>query len=147
MAKLEGTITFTGLPPRRGLIVNLCFFAVAGPHAPVPYNGDPPVAAVTDCDTVFDQVHLKKETQDSTFQCPFTVERSRGYYFVQIRAILFRLNGEKLIAQAEQFFFSRRPVEFAATLEGNVTFPVTWPDIPLEELNHYGTVTPQAKRS
>ena len=33
MAKLEGTIVVDGLPPHRGLIVNLCFFPVGVAHA------------------------------------------------------------------------------------------------------------------
>ena len=92
MPKLEGTISMSRLPPKRGLIVNLCFFAVAGPDAPAPYGGDPPAEAATDCDKVFEQVDLQKESQE------------------------------------------------------NVTLPVEWPQIPLEDLHHYGTVSPQNKR-
>jgi hypothetical protein len=42
MATLEGTIAVAGLPPHRGLIVNLCFFPVGAADAPAPYGGDPP---------------------------------------------------------------------------------------------------------
>lgn len=146
MAKLEGTISITGLPPHRGLIVNLCFFAVAGPDAPAPHNGDPPAEAVTISDKVFEQVDLDKESQETTFEHHFGVERSPGYYYVQVRAILFRSRDGKVFAQAEQFFFARQPVHIAAEPEGNVTLPVSWPREPLEELRHYGAVSPQTKR-
>jgi hypothetical protein len=36
MAKLEGAIAIAGLPPHRGLIVNLCFFSVGAADAPAP---------------------------------------------------------------------------------------------------------------
>jgi hypothetical protein len=146
MAKLEGTISITGLPPHRGLIVDLCFFAVAGPEVPAPHNGDPPADAITDCDKVFEQVDLEKESQETTFEHSFGVERSSGYYYVQLRVILFRVRAGKVFAQAEQFCFARRPVQVTAEPEGTVTFPVSWPTEPLEELQHYGTVSPRTKR-
>ena len=43
------------------------------------------------------------------------------------------------LAQAEQFFFARRPLPVPC--EG-VTLPVVWPDIPLNDLQHHGTVLP-----
>jgi hypothetical protein len=144
MAKLEGTISITDLPPHRGLMVNLCFFAVAGADSPPPYNGDPPAEAATDCEKVFEQVDLDKESQETTFEHHFRVERSPGYYYVQLRAMLFRIRDGKVLAQVQPFFFARRPVQVAAIPEGNVTFPVSWPTAPLDTL--YGIVSPQAKR-
>src|SRR5205807_1493132 len=99
MARMKGTISITGLPPHRGLIVNLCFFAVAGPDVPAPYNGDPPAKAATDCDKVFEQVDLDKESQETAFQHDFDIERSPGYYYVQLRVILFQNRDGKVFAQ------------------------------------------------
>ncbi|HVS35282.1 MAG TPA: hypothetical protein VMS17_06840 [Gemmataceae bacterium] len=146
MAKWEGAILITGLPPHRGLIINLCFFAVAKPDSPPPHNGDPPAEAATNCDKVFEQVDLDMESRETTFEHHFGIERSPGYYYVQLRVILFRAREGKVFAQAEQFFFARRPLLIGAELEGNVTLPVSWPTEPLEELHHYGTVSPQMKR-
>ncbi len=145
MARLEGTIQITGLPPHRGLMVDLGFFAVASADTPAPHNGDPPAEAVTDCERLFEQVDLEKESPKSTFEHNFAVERRAGFYFVQLRVILFRVQDGKAFAQAEQFFFGRRPLHIAPEPEGNVILPVVWPT-PLSELSRYGTLSPQGTR-
>src|SRR5688572_28898113 len=75
LARLEGTISITGLPPHRGLIVNLCFFSVASADAPAPHHGDPPGEVVTDCDKVFEQVDLERESRETKFEHHFGVKR------------------------------------------------------------------------
>src|SRR5690348_8313824 len=110
MSRLESTIAINGLPPHRGLIVNLCFFAVGGPDAPAPYGGDPPAEAATDCDKVFKQVDLDTESRETMFEHHFGIERAPGYYYVQLRVILFRVRDGKVFAQAEQFFFRHAPI-------------------------------------
>jgi hypothetical protein len=146
MAKLEGTIALAGLPPHRGLIVNLCFFPVTAADAPAPYGGDPPGEAVTDCHEVTKQVDLHTESSQSGYGLPFTVERPAGYYYLQVRAILFRTRADKVFAQAEQFFFARRPLPLTEEPIGRITLPVQWPQIPLEELETYGVVKPRKER-
>ena len=146
MARLDGTISITGLPPHRGLIVYVCVFPVTGPDAPVPHAGDPPAKVATDCDKVIEQVDLERESQETTFEQPFGIERSPGYYYVQIRVTLFRNRNGRTFAQVEQFFFARRPVHIAKDAEGIITFPVSWPVEPLEALHHYETVVPKTKR-
>ena len=86
MPKLEGTVSMSRLPPNRGLIVNLCFFAVAGPDAPAPYDGDPPAEAAKDCDKVFEQVDLEKESQDPAVEIDFSVERTAHFIRARRRA-------------------------------------------------------------
>src|SRR6516165_8235820 len=100
MAKLEGTIAVTGLPPHRGLIVNLCFFPVGAAEAPAPYGGDPPGEAVTDAHEVAKQVDLHTESSRSGYDLPFVVERPVGFYYLLVRAILFRTHAGKVFAQA-----------------------------------------------
>jgi hypothetical protein len=143
---LEGTIQITGLPPNRGLIISLCFFGVETAETPAPYNGDPPVEAVTDCDQVYEQVDFNREWADNTFEHDFRVERKVGYYFVQLRVVLLRSQAGKMLAQAEQFFFGRRPLRIPVEPNANVTFPVAWPTQPLSELHAYGQVIPQRRR-
>src|SRR2546421_6022721 len=109
MARLEGTISMTGLPPHRGLILNVCFFSVDGPGAPVPYDGDPPAEAATDCDKVFEQVDLNNESQQEILEHHFGVERALGYYYVQVR-----------------------PIHIGAEAEAPISFPIAWPRQPLE---------------
>src|SRR5262245_4091688 len=103
MAKLEGAIAVTGLPPHRGLIVTLCFFCVGSATEPAPYGGDPPAEAVTDCHEVFKQVDLHSESSQPAYELPLAVERPAGFYYLQVRAILFRTQAGEAFAQAEQF--------------------------------------------
>lgn len=143
MAKLEGTIAVAGLPPHRGLIVNLCFFPVTAADAPAPYGGDPPAEAVTDSHEVAKQVDLHTESSQSGYDLPFAVELPAGYYYLQVRAILFRTQAGKVFAQAEQFFFARRPLPLPEEPLGHLTLPVQWPQTPLEELHTHGVVKPR----
>jgi hypothetical protein len=143
MAKLEGTIAVTGLPPHRGLIVNLCFFPVGEAEEPAPYRGDPPAEAVTDSHEVAKQVDLHTESSESAYDLPFVVERPVGFYYLQVRAVLFRVQAGKVFAQAEQFFFTRRPLPLTEEPIGRITLPVQWPPIPLEALGSYGVVEPR----
>jgi hypothetical protein len=143
MAKLEGTISIAGLPPHRGLIVNLCFFPVKAADAPAPHGGDPPAEAVTDSHEVANQVDLHTESSQTSYDLPFAVERPAGHYYLQVRAILFRTKTGKVFAQAEQFFFARRPLSLTEEPLGHVTLPVHWPQMPLEELGTYGVAEPR----
>jgi hypothetical protein len=143
MARFEGTIAVAGLPPHRGLIVSLCFFRVGAAADPAPYGGDPPGEAVTDCHEVFKQVDLNTESPQAAYDLALAVERPAGIYYLQVRAILFRTQADKVFAQAEQFFFARRPLPLTEQPLGQVTLPVQWPQIPLEELGSYGVVEPR----
>ena len=80
------------------------------PTDPAPYGGDPPAEAVTDCHEVANQVDLHTESSQAAYDLPFAVERPAGFYYLQVRAILFRTQAGKVFAQAEQFFFARRPL-------------------------------------
>src|SRR5438552_86227 len=125
MDTLDGTISITGLPPHRGLIVNLCFYEVSGPDVPAPHGGDPPTEAAPDFHLkVAEHVHLHEESLETTFEQAFRLEHRPGYYYVQVRVILFRERSGSIFAQAEQFFFARRPVWITAEPEGHFTFPV-----------------------
>ena len=101
---------------------------------------------MTDCHEVARQLDLHTESSQPAYDLPFAVERPAGFYYLQVRAILFRTQAGKVFAQAEQFFVGRRPAHVAPEPEGTLTLPVSWPAQPLEELHHYGTVSPQPKR-
>jgi hypothetical protein len=146
VAKPEGTITVAGVPPHRGLVVSLCFYRVESADAPAPYGGDPPAEAATDCHEVVEQVDLNTESSQAAYDLPFGTERPAGFYYLQVRAVLFRTQAGKVFAQAEQYFFGRQPVHIASGPEGKLTLPVSWPTQALEHLHHYGTVNPQSKR-
>lgn len=140
MPTLEGTVALAGLPPHRGLIVNLCFFPVPSADTPAPFGGDPPTDAVTDCHQVIKQADLNTEVDQLAYDLPFTIQRPAGFYYLQVRVILFRAQAGKMFAQAEQFFFARRPLPLIDQPPGRVTLPVQWPQIPLDELGTDGVI-------
>ena len=147
MPTLAGAVSISALPPNKGLIVDLCFFEVDGPDSAAPHDGDPPTDAVTDCTTVFHHVDLDADEIDaSEFEHAFVIQRPKGYYFVQLRATLFRSHNGEMAAQAEQFFFTQRPLHISSESEGYVTFPVSWPPLGVDQLHYHGTVEPQSKR-
>jgi hypothetical protein len=146
MGKLEGTVALDGLPAHRGLIVSLCFYPVAAPDAPAPYGGYPPAEAATDCHQVAKQDDLHSESSQVSYALPFSIERPAGFYYLQVRAILFRTQADKgVFAQAEQFFYSRRPLALTEQSPVSVTLPVSWPQLSVEQLHTYGVVKPRAK--
>src|SRR5262245_16306991 len=145
MHRLEGTVSISGLPPHRGLILSLCFYSVPAADAPAPYGGDPPAEAATDCHEVYNQVDLHTELAQPAYELPFSVERPAGFYYLQVRAMLFRTQGGKVFAQVEPFFYSPRPVEIPQRAEGRLTLPVSWPTQAVEEPHHYRTFHPRPK--
>jgi hypothetical protein len=142
MATLQGTVSVTDLPSHRGLILSLCFYPVGAADAPAPYGGDPPAEAATDCHEVTRQVDLDTESVRTAYDLPFAIERAAGFYYLQVRAILFRFHAGKVIAQAEQFFFARRPLAMPGQTI-RVTLPVTWPPQTPEQLHLYGVIEPR----
>lgn len=126
--------------------MSLCFYGVEAADTPAPHGGDPPSEAATDCHEVFNHVDLDTELERAAYDLPFNIERPVGFYYLQVRAILFRTQRGKVFAQAEQFFFGRRPAHIAPEAEGSLTLPVSWPAQSLEELHRYGTVRPLTKR-
>jgi hypothetical protein len=142
---LSGQIAIGKLPPHFGLSVSVAFFPVADADTPKPLDGDPPVEAIVDCPNILEDVDLNVERMDESRLVPYQFERPSGYYYIQIRAILYRKENGRVFAQKEDFFFGRRPLPLIQDLE-SVTLPVDWPSIPLEELGSYGTIKPQTSR-
>jgi hypothetical protein len=56
---------------------------------------------VTDSHEVAKQVDLHTESSQSVFDLAFVAERPAGFYYLQVRAILFRIQAGKVFAQAE----------------------------------------------
>jgi len=87
-------------------------------------------------------VDLSTESSRSSYDLPFAVSRPSGFYYLQVRATLFRSQSGKAFAQVEQFFFARRTLPLTEAPLGEVTLPVRWPRKPLEDLETYGVVKP-----
>ncbi|VTS07346.1 hypothetical protein [Tuwongella immobilis] len=143
MGKLEGTIALTGVPPHRGLMVSLSFFPVNSPDDPVPYDGDPPPEIARDSHSVHHQVDLSRESSQSEYEFPIEVERPDGFYYLELRAVLLRTHDGQLVAQAEPFFFARRPMLFCDPPLGKITLPIPWPAVAVDELPIDGVIEPQ----
>ena len=96
---LSGHIALSNLPPHRGLIVSLAFFEVASMLADPPYDGDPPSEAITDYIGLYEVVDLDCEVTETVQNIPFVIEHTAGYFFLQIRATLFRVKNSRILAQ------------------------------------------------
>jgi hypothetical protein len=141
--RVSGSIRVTELPPNRGVILNLALFRVESPSSPPPYDGDPPADSITDVVAILEDVDLARPESTGTERLvEFEFRRPPGDYYVQVRAVVFRSSGDRMVAQAEQFFFGRRPLSIGAAEVAGVEFPVVWPAMPVEDLGVYGTVRP-----
>ena len=142
MKELSGKIAIENLPPHRGISANIAFFPVEDQNAPKPFDGNPPGSAIKDSERVLEHVDLDTEIKDSSREIPFSLSRPAGHYYIQLRFILYRFEGGKAYAQAEQFFFGKRALPLLDDIRG-IILPITWPSIPLEELGSYGTIMPR----
>jgi len=141
---VRGVIQIADVPANLGATVSLCFLAVDSADEPPPYDGNPPVDAVADGAKVFDQVNLASEIPpNALMEIPFSVVQEPGVYYLQIRVIMYRRADDRTLAQAEQFFFARRPLEVPESGVHGVELPVSWPSLPIDELHHYGTIKPE----
>jgi hypothetical protein len=78
MAKLEGKIAVSGLPPHCGMIVSMYLFPVRSADAPVPFGGDPTSEAVTDCHEVTKHAELQTDSSRPAYELPFRDRCSIG---------------------------------------------------------------------
>ena len=101
---LSGIVEVDKLPSHFGLSVNLVFFPVSDADDPAPHNGDPPADAVTDSDQLYNEVDLDIEIVDSKRTIPFSLSKLEGYYYIQVRILLYRKQGNKLFAQGRTVF-------------------------------------------
>jgi hypothetical protein len=61
---LSGQIAIGNLPPHFGLSISLAFFPVADADSPKPFDGDPPVEAIIDCQDILEDVDLNVERME-----------------------------------------------------------------------------------
>jgi hypothetical protein len=137
MALLNGRIVIEGLPPHRGILVSLTFVEVASADTPPP-QGQALIDADAGCETIVDRLGGDAESSDQpTFEHRFQLERSGGFYYLDVGVVLHRLRGADVFAQVEHFFFARKPVEVRRFGEQPLTLPVRWPYTKLEALPAY----------
>ncbi len=144
-SRIGGVIKFSDLPFHFGLIVHLSLYEVESPKSPAPYGGDPPAEAATDLHKLYEGVDLDVEIQCRSFDLPFDLRHKPGYYFLEVRSILFQKESGKVFAQAEQAFFGAGPVRIGGNPQEPVELPVAWPATPLKDLPRYGSRHPDAE--
>lgn len=142
MNSLHGKVTVSNLPPHLGISATIAFFPVEKESSEAPYDGNPPGDLIKDFQEISDVVKFEGVIKDASREFAFSLQRPSGYYYLQLRFILYRVDKGKVYAQVEQFFFRRRPVALFEDIF-EVNLPVKWPSIPLDELETYGTVKPK----
>src|SRR5579862_1323312 len=140
--KIEGVLALSGLPPHRGLILHLVFYEVGGPDVPPPYDGRPPAEAAKDVVNVLDDVNVDVESTAAVREQKFALEHPTGWFYVEVRAVLFRKRETNLIAQVEQFFYSKRPLRIREAGNTPMTYPVAWPADNEERVKKFGIARP-----
>lgn len=133
---LSGEVVLRGLPPHKMYSVSVTFFRVASASSPPPFNGDPPVDAYIDTES------LKEADEADGKHLRFRVQRSAGFYYLAISVIAYFERGGKMFAQVERFFPMDRPCQIQQGDSQPIELSVSWPDIPFEKLGRYGTVYP-----
>ena len=129
----KGSITaevrIDGLPPHWALIVDALSLRV--PSAVTPPITDPH-RFESDC--------VKQEEAREEWPLRFVLRRPAGFYYVGLSVIAFRNENGKSYAQVERFYPMSSPCRLEAKAEERLVLNVRWPDIPLAELESYGTV-------
>lgn len=134
---LKGEVVLRGLPPHKMYSASVTFFPVASAAAPPPFAGDPPPERWTD------DASVKEADEPDDKPLHFSFQRAAGFYFLGVGVIAYLERDGRMFAQVERFFPMTRPCEIRADSEQQIELAVSWPDIPFEELQTYGTVHPQ----
>lgn len=142
LKQFNGQISIKNLPPNYGLIVSLQFFEVDNLDAGAPLDEEILAEDRIDCIQIYSEVNLDLESQESLINIPFSIEHYIGYFYIQVRVIMFRKNQNRAFAQLETFFFGSRPLPFLDNLT-SIIFPVEWPSVPVEQLENHNRFTPQ----
>jgi len=133
---IVGDVLLRGLPAHKMYSVTLTFFPVGSASSPPPFDGDPPT------DRWRDTASVKESEEPDDKPLYFRLERTAGYYYLGISVIAYLVRDGKMFAWVERFFPMSQPCEIRSGGEQQVQLSVSWPDIPFDELEHYGTISP-----
>ena len=134
--RVKGTVEIVGLPECKMFSVSLCFFEVLSLDSPAPFDGMPPAHAYSD------EVSLKEAEEVMDGALTFVLSRPSGFYFLDVGVIAYFEKADKFYAQVEHFFPLERAIEVKRNVESVFKLTPKWPDIPLDELESYGTMKP-----
>ena len=138
---LTGELLLVGMPDCKMLSATIHFFSARTGSDPLPYDGNLPPSAY------HDEFSVREAEDPSDKPLRFRVRKAAGFYHIDVGVIAYREVNGRMFAQVEHFFPLERPCEINAGKEKTVVLQVRWPDVPLAELHHYGTMSPQSKDS
>ena len=136
---LAGEVTLRGLPPHKAYSVSIAFFPVPSDSSPPPFGGEPPAEKYTD------EASIKGAEDPEDKPLRFQLQRTAGFYYLDVGVIAFLERDGKMYAQVERFFPMTSPIRIEAGATRQIHLSVDWPDIPFDELGAYGTISPQRK--
>ena len=134
---LTGNITVRGLPSHKMYSASVTLFPVDSASSPPPFDGDPPVDKWTDTESV------KEADEPDDKPLRFQLQRVSGSYYLGVGVTVYLERKGRMLAQVERFFPMSRPCQIQPGVEQDVELIVVWPDIPLDELQSYGTIQPR----
>ena len=133
---VAGNVVVRGLPPHKMYSVSATFFQVASLSSPPPFAGDPPP------DQYIDDESVKEANEPDNKPLHFRVQRTAGFYYLAVGVIAYLERNGKVFAQVERFFPMTRACQIQPGVDLQIELAVSWPDIPFDELQSYGTVHP-----
>ena len=133
---ISGELVLVGMPQCKMFSATVHFFSVRSGMDPLPYDGNPPPSAYRD------EFSVREAEDPSDKPLRFSIRKPAGFYHIDVGVIAYREVDGKMFAQVEHFFPLERPCEVSAGEEKTVVLQVRWPDVPLEELHHHGTIYP-----
>ena len=141
MGELTGVVEVVDVPPFLGHSMSLSLFRVHGLDSPPPFPGIAPLETRQDEVDIGKAIHFDREDVTGSLKVGFQFHRPAGWYYVQLNVILYRKQDGNICAQVERFPFRKRPLDIPVGGQ-TITLPVSWPDIPLADLEHYGRMIP-----
>ena len=143
MARVTGEVSIANLPRHRGIMVSLCFFKVPGAESSPPDVDRIDPRELRDIQLLAKEVDLERDSRRIAFLNSFEFHHPEGFFYLQLRVVLFRKAADSVAAQAEQFLFNRRPLEIHEGLIKPVLLSVSWPSTPLGELHRHASFYPE----
>ena len=137
MGRVIGKIRLSELPGNRGLILYLGFYRTT-----ITDGRPSPASELAHLFKINEYVHVEREQYSTSYESAYEVDLENGSFFGEARVIMLRLRNGQLWAQTEQFL-NDHPIPVVPGGESRENFEVDWPAKRIEDLNYYGTVTPE----
>jgi len=143
--ELQGTVEIDVVPPFLGYHINLYLFKVKSQNSQWPFIDyyAPKESPRIDIE-IAHKSDFNQEDTTGTISVDFCLFCTVGWYYIQLNFILYRRHNDKMYAQVENFPFHKRPVVISSEAM-SIVLPISWPQIPVEDLGVYGRMKPGGK--